>query len=59
MKRIAVLSDAHGLLREEAIQAIAGCDVVIHAGDINNQQILDQLSALTPLYVVRGDNAKD
>lgn len=59
MKQIAVLSDTHGLLREEVIQAIAGCDAIVHAGDINNQQILDRLSALAPLYVVRGNNDKD
>lgn len=46
MKQIAVLSDTHGLLREEVIQAIAGSDAIVHAGDINNQQILDRLSAL-------------
>ena len=59
MKRIAVLSDTHGLLREEVIQSIEGCDAIVHAGDINNQQILDRLSALAPLYVVRGNNDND
>lgn len=59
MKRIAVISDTHGLLRPEVIQAITGCDAIIHGGDINNQQILDQLSLLAPLYVVRGNNDKE
>ena len=59
MKRIAVISDTHGLLRPEVIQAITGCDAIIHGGDINNQKILDQLSALAPLYVVRGNNDKE
>lgn len=59
MKRIAVISDTHGLLRPEVIQIVADCDAIIHGGDINNQQILDQLSALAPLYVVRGNNDKE
>ena len=59
MTRVAVLSDTHGLLRPEVIQIITDCDAIIHGGDINNQQILDQLSALAPLYVVRGNNDKE
>lgn len=59
MTRVAVLSDTHGLLRPEVIQIVAGCDAIIHGGDINNQQILDQLSALAPLHVVRGNNDKE
>lgn len=59
MKRIAVISDTHGLLRPEVIRIITGCDTIIHGGDINNQQILDQLSALAPLYVVFGNNDKE
>ena len=59
MTRVAVLSDTHGLLRPEVIQIVADCDAIIHGGDINNQQILDQLSALAPLYVVRGNNDKE
>lgn len=59
MQRIAVISDTHGLLRPEVIQIVTGCDAIIHGGDINNQKILDQLSALAPLYVVRGNNDKE
>ena len=59
MKRIAVISDTHGLLRPEVIRIITGCDTIIHGGDINNQQILDHLSALAQLYVVRGNNDKE
>ena len=57
--KIAILSDTHGLLRPEVIQIVTGCDAIIHGGDINNQQILDQLSALALLYVVRGNNDKE
>ena len=59
MTRVAVLSDTHGLLRPEVVQIVTGCDAIIHGGDINNQKILDQLSALAPLYVVRGNNDKE
>ena len=59
MTRVAVLSDTHSLLRPEVIQIVTGCDAIIHGGDINNQQILDQLSALALLYVVRGNNDKE
>lgn len=59
MTRVAVLSDTHGLLRPEVIHIVTCCDAIIHGGDINNQQILDQLSALAPLYVVRGNNDKE
>ena len=41
-KQIAVLSDTHGLLRPEVLEKIAGCDLIIHGGDINRQEILDK-----------------
>ena len=54
--RIAVLSDTHGLLRPQVIETISTCDVILHGGDIDTEEVLDQLSALAPLYVVRGNN---
>lgn len=57
--RIAVLSDTHGLLRPEVTKAIAGCDYIIHGGDINKQEIIDQLEEIAPVYVVRGNNDKE
>ena len=58
-KRIAVLSDTHGLLRPEVIERITGCDAIIHGGDINKQEIIDQLEKIAPVYVVRGNNDKE
>ena len=52
---IGVISDTHGLLRPEALAALRGSDYIIHAGDIGDPQILDQLAAITPLTVVRGN----
>ena len=57
-KQIAVLSDTHGLLRPEVMEKIARCDAIIHGGDINRQEILDQLEKIAPVYVVRGNNDK-
>lgn len=61
--KIAVLSDTHGLLREQVKEMIGECEAVIHAGDINSQKILDQIAAAgrknVPFYVVRGNNDKE
>jgi uncharacterized protein len=56
MVRIGVISDTHGLLRPEALAQLAGCDHIIHGGDIGGEDILDQLRAIAPLTVVRGNN---
>ena len=58
-KRIAVLSDTHGLLRPEVLSAISGCDAIIHGGDINKPEIIEQLKEIAPVYVVRGNNDKE
>ena len=58
-KRIAVLSDTHGLLRPEVLEAIDGCDAIIHGGDINKPEIIDRLKEIAPVYVVRGNNDKE
>ncbi len=58
MPRIGVISDTHGLLRPEAKAALAGSDYIVHGGDIGNAAILDELAAIAPLTVVRGNNDK-
>ena len=58
-KRIAVLSDTHGLLRPEVLAAIDGCDAIIHGGDINKPEIIERLQEIAPVYVVRGNNDKE
>ena len=57
--KAAVLSDTHGLLRPEVLEAITGCDVIIHGGDINKQEVLDKLQQIAPVYAVRGNNDKE
>lgn len=59
MIRAAVISDTHGLLREEVMRHIADCDVIIHGGDINKPEIVRKLQEMAPLYVVRGNNDKE
>lgn len=53
--RIGVVSDTHGLLRPQAVDALRGCDHVLHAGDIGAPHILDALAALAPLHAIRGN----
>ncbi len=59
MKRIGVLSDTHGKLREEVVEILRGCEVIIHAGDINTPQVVGRLREIAPLYIVRGNADKE
>ena len=52
---VGVISDTHGLLRPEAIAALQGSDYLIHAGDIGNPEILEQLTTIARVTVVRGN----
>lgn len=54
--KVGIISDTHGLLRPQAVTALQGCQLIIHAGDIGSPDILDQLAAIAPLQVVRGNN---
>lgn len=53
---IGLISDTHGLLRPQAVEALRGCDLVLHAGDIGDADILKRLSELAPVKAVRGNN---
>ena len=59
MAKIGVISDTHGLLRENVVEVLKGCDVILHGGDINSQKVIDQLEAITTTYVVRGNADKE
>ncbi|MGG6265602.1 metallophosphoesterase family protein [Leptolyngbya sp. AN03gr2] len=54
--QIGVISDTHGLLRPEAIEALTGSDLILHAGDIGKPEILEELSTIAPVVAVRGNN---
>lgn len=54
--RIGLISDTHGLLRPEALAALAGSDHIIHAGDIGAPEVLEALLEVAPVTAVRGNN---
>jgi len=56
MPRIGVISDTHGLVRPEALRALAGADLIVHAGDVGAPEVLDALRAVAPVVAVRGNN---
>src|SRR5712671_6850893 len=58
MARVGLISDTHGLLRPEATAVLRGSDFIVHAGDIGGADVLEELRALPPLTVVRGNNDK-
>ena len=58
--KIGIISDTHGKLHPPVLELIASCDVVLHVGDVDNSQTLDQLwmhlKPNAPFYLVRGNN---
>jgi putative phosphoesterase len=52
---IGVISDTHGLLRPEAVEALQGSQYIIHAGDVGDPTILDRLEEIAPVTAVRGN----
>jgi putative phosphoesterase len=55
MRTIGAISDTHGLLRPQALAALAGYDPIIHAGDVGSPDVLVKLGALAPVHAVRGN----
>lgn len=56
--RVGLISDTHNLLRPEAMKALQGSDFIIHAGDICEPMVLEELSKIAPVTAVRGNNDK-
>ncbi len=54
-KIVGVISDTHGLMRPEALDALRGSDLIIHAGDVGKPEVLDELRAIAPVFAVRGN----
>ncbi|MBL7179187.1 MAG: metallophosphoesterase family protein [Pseudomonadota bacterium] len=52
---VGIIADTHGLLLPAAIKALEGVDLIIHAGDIGNTKIIDELQTLAPVVAVRGN----
>lgn len=55
MLKIGIISDTHGLLRPEALEALRGVDHILHAGDVGAPEILQRLEALAPVTAIRGN----
>jgi uncharacterized protein len=53
--KIGLISDTHGLLREEALTALAGSELIVHAGDVGDADILPRLWKIAPVVAVRGN----
>jgi len=53
---VGVISDTHGLVRPDALTALAGTAAIVHAGDVGSSAVLAALAAIAPLTVVRGNN---
>src|SRR5215813_5933075 len=52
---VGVISDTHGLLRPQAVAALRGCDLILHAGDVGDEAVLDGLRAIAPTHAIRGN----
>jgi putative phosphoesterase len=55
IKILGLISDTHGLLREEAERALRGSDLILHAGDVGGLEILTRLKDIAPVVAVRGN----
>lgn len=54
-RKVGVISDTHGLLRDEAVEALRGSELILHAGDVGDPAILESLQQIAPVIAVRGN----
>ena len=57
--RIGIISDTHGLLRKEVENQLKDCDLIVHCGDIGKQEVIDKLSELGKVELIKGNVDKD
>jgi putative phosphoesterase len=55
VRSVGLISDTHGLMRREALAALQGSDLIIHAGDVGTPEIIEQLRFVAPVIAVRGN----
>jgi putative phosphoesterase len=55
VSRIGLISDTHGLVRPDVHQALAGVDLILHAGDVGGDEVLDELALIAPVQAVFGN----
>ena len=53
---IGLISDTHGLIRPQALEALKGVDIIIHAGDIGKREVIDALQDIAPVLAIKGNN---
>jgi uncharacterized protein len=56
IRHLGLISDTHGLLRKEALDALRGSELILHAGDVGAPEILESLREIAPVVAVRGNN---
>lgn len=56
---VGIISDTHNLMRPEALKALRGADLILHAGDIGRPEVLDALRTIAPVIAVRGNNDRE
>ncbi len=55
---VGLISDTHGLVRPQALEALAGAGLILHAGDIGSPSVLEEIASVAPVVAVRGNNDK-
>jgi putative phosphoesterase len=58
LHRVGLISDTHGLIRPEALDALRDSELIIHCGDIGDSAVLEALRTLAPVRAIRGNNDK-
>lgn len=59
MTTVGVISDTHGLVRQEVVEALEGSELILHAGDVGGPEVLASLRSIAPVFAVRGNNDRD
>jgi uncharacterized protein len=57
--KIGLIADTHGLMRPEALAALKGSEIIIHAGDIGKAEVIEALKTVAPVIAIRGNNDRD
>jgi putative phosphoesterase len=52
---IGLISDTHGMVRAAVHQALAGVELILHAGDVGGDEVLDELELIAPVLAVFGN----
>jgi putative phosphoesterase len=57
--RVGLISDTHGLVRPQALSALKGSEIILHAGDIGRPEVLTALATIAPVIAIRGNNDRE